>query len=85
MLQPGKLTLHFLTGVRARYVMPFRLYLTASVLFFLAFSMVNGGGGIDTGGDEPPPPAALSSSMATLQQPSNHGSATFTSTRPFDS
>ena len=54
MLQPGKLTQNYLSGVRARYVMPFRLYLTASVLFFLAFSMVNGGGGVDTGGDEPP-------------------------------
>jgi hypothetical protein len=54
MLRPGKLTQDYLSGVRARYVMPFRLYLTASVLFFLAFSMVNGGGGVDTGGDEPP-------------------------------
>ena len=45
MFQPGKLTAQYLSGVRARYVMPFRLYLTASVLFFLAFSMVNGGGG----------------------------------------
>lgn len=54
MLQPGKLTLHFLTGVRARYVMPFRLYLTASVLFFLAFSMVNGGSGLDAEGNAPP-------------------------------
>ena len=51
MFQPGKLTRKYLSGVRARYVMPFRLYLTASVLFFLAFSMVNGGGGLDAGDD----------------------------------
>lgn len=38
MLQPGKLTRQYLSGVRARYVMPFRLYLTASVIFFLFFS-----------------------------------------------
>ncbi|GLK50644.1 DUF3667 domain-containing protein [Maricaulis virginensis] len=43
MFQPGKLTTNYLTGVRARYVMPFRLYLTASVLFFLAFFAVNEG------------------------------------------
>ncbi|WP_417468842.1 DUF3667 domain-containing protein [Maricaulis sp.] len=36
MFQPGKLTRRYLSGTRARYVMPFRLYLTASVLFFLA-------------------------------------------------
>ncbi|WP_417489771.1 DUF3667 domain-containing protein [Maricaulis sp.] len=35
MFQPGKLTRRYLSGARARYVMPFRLYLTASVLFFL--------------------------------------------------
>ena len=43
MFQPGKLTRHYLSGVRARYVTPFRLYLTASLLFFLAFSAVNSG------------------------------------------
>lgn len=54
MFRPGKLTLNYLSGVRARYVMPFRLYLTASVLFFLAFSMVNGGSGVNVEGDAPP-------------------------------
>jgi hypothetical protein len=33
--RPGFLTTEFLAGRRARYVRPFRLYLTASVLFFL--------------------------------------------------
>ncbi len=33
--RPGHITRQYLSGVRARYVMPFRLYLTASVLFFL--------------------------------------------------
>lgn len=56
MFRPGWLTLHYLKGVRARYVMPFRLYLTASVLFFLAFSMVNGGS--PTNGGSPEPAAA---------------------------
>lgn len=42
MFQPGKLTRSYLSGVRARFVMPFRLYLTASVLFFLIFFSING-------------------------------------------
>lgn len=41
MLQPGKLTLRYLSGARASYVMPFRLYLTASVLFFLLVFAMN--------------------------------------------
>lgn len=41
MFQPGKLTLKYLSGARARYVLPFRLYLTASVLFFLMFSGIS--------------------------------------------
>jgi len=40
MLRPGKITRQYLSGIRARYVQPFRLYLTASVIFFLiVFSM----------------------------------------------
>jgi hypothetical protein len=35
MFRPGHLTRQYLSGVRMRYVLPFRLYLTASVLFFL--------------------------------------------------
>ncbi|WP_203293194.1 DUF3667 domain-containing protein [Maricaulis parjimensis] len=49
MFRPGAVTKSYLTGQRARYVMPFRLYLTASVLFFLAFSLVNSGGGDSEG------------------------------------
>jgi len=40
MFNPGKITHQYLSGVRSRYVQPFRLYLTASVIFFLlVFSM----------------------------------------------
>ena len=41
MFQPGKMTRRYLSGARARYVMPFRLYLTASVLFFLTVFAIN--------------------------------------------
>jgi len=41
--RPGHVTRHYLTGVRARYVQPFRLLIAASVLFFLVFFLSNGG------------------------------------------
>src|SRR3954454_20659390 len=34
--KPGKLTVEFLEGRRARFVSPLRLYLTCSVMYFLA-------------------------------------------------
>jgi len=40
--RPGKITRQYLSGVRARYVQPFRLYLTASVIFFLLVFSLGG-------------------------------------------
>jgi Protein of unknown function (DUF3667) len=37
--KPGKLTLEFVAGRRARYLPPFRLYLVLSVIFFLLASI----------------------------------------------
>lgn len=43
-LRPGKLTKNYTEGQRARYVPPFRLFLLASLLFYLAlFSVIAGG------------------------------------------
>lgn len=39
MFRPGRITRHYLTGVRARYVQPFRLFIVASLAFFLVFSI----------------------------------------------
>jgi len=39
MLQPGRITYEYLAGRRARYVSPLRLYLTASVLFFIVAAL----------------------------------------------
>lgn len=38
MFRPGRITRHYLTGVRARYVQPFRLFIVASLAFFLVFT-----------------------------------------------
>lgn len=38
-VRPGRLTTEYLAGRRARYVRPLRLYLTTSVLFFVAFAV----------------------------------------------
>ena len=35
MFRPGRITRHYLTGVRARYVQPFRLFIVASLAFGL--------------------------------------------------
>lgn len=40
-LQPGRLTLEYLAGRRQRYIVPLRLYLTASFLFF-ALAQISG-------------------------------------------
>lgn len=37
LFRPGHVTRHYLSGVRGRYVQPFRLYLITSLLFFLLF------------------------------------------------
>lgn len=39
MFRPGRITRHYLSGVRARYVQPFRLFIVASLAFFLVFSI----------------------------------------------
>lgn len=38
---PGVLTMEYLRGRRGRYVLPLRLFLTASFLFFLVFKIIN--------------------------------------------
>jgi Protein of unknown function (DUF3667) len=40
LLRPGRLTLEYLAGHKVRYIAPLRLYLTASVVFFLAAKLL---------------------------------------------
>ncbi|APV49673.1 hypothetical protein BWI17_08270 [Betaproteobacteria bacterium GR16-43] len=40
LLVPGKLTLEYFAGRRRQYVLPLRLYLTASLLFFLVVKVI---------------------------------------------
>lgn len=40
-VRPGRLTVEYNAGRRQRYVRPFRLYLTATVLFFFALAVVD--------------------------------------------
>ena len=42
LLKPGRLTREYLDGRRRQYVLPLRLYLTASFLFFLVLKLVAG-------------------------------------------
>jgi len=43
--RPGRLTREYLDGRRRRYVLPLRLYLTASFLFFLVLKLTSGAAG----------------------------------------
>ena len=54
---PGLLTAEYLAGRRARYVRPVRLYLSASLLFFVAFSLSSGRGLVKIDGSAPTTPA----------------------------
>tara|TARA_R110002073_G_scaffold73512_6_gene179928 strand:- start:767 stop:1975 length:1209 start_codon:yes stop_codon:yes gene_type:complete len=42
LFRPGHITRHYLTGVRARYVQPFRLFIVTSVVFFLVVFFTGG-------------------------------------------
>lgn len=44
LLQPGRLAREYFAGRRTRYVSPLRLYLTASILFFVAIGLLGGVG-----------------------------------------
>lgn len=42
-IRPGKVTRAYLKGARARFIPPFRLYLAASLIFFLLMGVMAGG------------------------------------------
>ena len=46
LLRPGRLTREYLAGRRRRYVLPLRLYLTASFLFFVLVKVIGLGSGV---------------------------------------
>ncbi|TFW28112.1 DUF3667 domain-containing protein [Massilia horti] len=52
LFRPGRLTLEYLQGRRARYVLPLRLYLTFSLIFFVLFKLSGNGHGNDQAGHE---------------------------------
>ncbi|PHS24550.1 MAG: hypothetical protein COA84_09220 [Robiginitomaculum sp.] len=46
LFKPGKITAHYLQGVRQPYMTPIRLFLLSSLLFFLTFTMLVSNSGI---------------------------------------
>lgn len=56
--KPGQLTLEFLAGRRSRFISPLRLYLTASLVYFLLAETTPSGNGLHVG-LRPPPPAGV--------------------------
>lgn len=55
--KPGSLTRYYLAGVKSRYVPPLRLYLTASILFFLIVKFAGVGNLFKLNTDTPAKPA----------------------------
>jgi hypothetical protein len=69
LFRPGYLTRHYLEGVRARYVQPFRLLLGASVIFFFVFwSGFGGGDGLFGSGSLPDTDRAMEELTSTEEQ-----------------
>jgi len=52
-LQPGRLTVEYLAGRRQRYIVPIRLYLTASFLFFASVQLGGLGARVQIASDVP--------------------------------
>ena len=73
LFRPGRMTRNYLDGKRARYVPPFRLFLLASVLFFLTVFGLGDRLGwyedwhLDPGGDKVLTDASRTSAIETLQ------------------
>jgi len=63
-LRPGALTKAYLSGKRRRYVLPLRLYLTASFVFFLALKLVPGDA-------EPQPEAGVHAAAGAASAPAS--------------
>jgi hypothetical protein len=70
--RPGYLTRQYLAGRRARYVRPLRLYIVASILFFLSFSLFGGGFRINV---ESPPGETREGAAAVAEEGTLDGGA----------
>lgn len=69
--RPGELTLRYFTGRKTSYVLPLRLYLTASILFFLVVKIF-GAGNLVKGPVEPDArvsPTAVAAAQPTSSPP----------------
>lgn len=77
--RPGKLTMEYFAGRRARYVAPFRLYLVVSLVFFVLDSFLENGQSavglartgaiVETASDNAPAPEEEPSEIAAVGRP----------------
>jgi hypothetical protein len=65
LFRPGRLTLEYIKGRRARYVQPLRLYLTFSLIFFAVMKYV----GHETGHDQETPAQVVSTEEVQAKKP----------------
>ena len=70
LVRPGRLTREYLAGRRVRYVLPLRLYLSASFVFFLVVKLASMGSGVEAA---PPAGATGSHADTAIAQPAGAG------------
>jgi hypothetical protein len=68
MIWPGRVTHNYLSGVRARYMAPFRLFLFASIILFVAVFAATGDLGAIVNNVEQPTAEELGELRATLDE-----------------
>lgn len=68
LFRPGTLTAEYLAGRKVRYIAPLRMYLTASILFFLVLKLVGQGQGFNLQIQQPHRDTAVSATQF-LQSP----------------
>jgi hypothetical protein len=69
LFRPGRLTAEYLAGRRRRYVLPLRLYLSASFVFFLVVKLLPDSGANDINVVTAPPVAAAAAASAAAEPP----------------
>lgn len=67
MVRPGRVTRRYLQGARARFVQPFKLYILASLLFFLTAPVLTGGINVNAPGEAIETNAASSRELSELR------------------
>ena len=85
LFRPGRLTREYLEGRRVRYVLPLRLYLTFSIIFFALFKVGTFTGGTEVTATASTPPAAVAQQSGAAPKAGEGGDKALVRLDPDDS